>query len=206
VIVALDLLFSTNDCINLTGRRPKPLAPTCNICLIRDDLTTIWCEVTSSIRTRSLHDESSEIPQQSLFAQGNAKECKGSGISTCDETDDVTRDEVKELLLCLRPIREGEEKVDAAMGFHPVKPKFEGLEEDCHHESFTNSQDHAKGPVKKRQVWQQENNASITTDSTRVSTNESSESEPMKKKSKSEGTEDDPEKSVVESLMLMGKK
>jgi hypothetical protein len=182
------------------------LAPTCNICLIRDDLTTIWCEVTSSIRTRSLNDESSEIPQQSSFAQGNTKESKGSGLSTCDDTDEVTKDEVKELLLCLRPIREGEEKVDAAMGFRPVKSKFEVAKEDSLHDSSNASKDHPKGPVKKRQVWQQENNASITTDSTRVSTNESSASEPAKKKPKSEGSEDDPEKSVVESLMLMGKK
>ena len=37
-------------------RRSRPLAPACNISLIRDDLSTIWCELTSSIRTRSPND------------------------------------------------------------------------------------------------------------------------------------------------------
>merc|ERR1719162_2249357 len=42
---------STSETSNAgSTARPRPLAPTCNITLIRDDLTTILCEVTSSIR------------------------------------------------------------------------------------------------------------------------------------------------------------
>ena len=44
-----------------SDRRQK-LAPTCRLCLIRDDLTTVWCEVTSSIRDRSLDEEGEEKP------------------------------------------------------------------------------------------------------------------------------------------------
>jgi len=98
--------------------RPKPLAPTCNICLIRDDLTTIWCEVTSSIRTRSLNDEMDEfnpvIPARPKIA-GEIDESK-----QIDGEDVVVQDvQVKELLLCLRPIREGDEKVSEKMRFEP---------------------------------------------------------------------------------------
>merc|ERR1740117_1185680 len=53
-----DSALSTSDASN---RRPRPLAPTCNICLIRDDLTTIWCEVTSSIRTVTTDDDQTDV-------------------------------------------------------------------------------------------------------------------------------------------------
>lgn len=125
-----------------SNRRRKPLAPTCNICLIRQDLSTLWCEVTSSIRTRTVEEESnflecddlkpppppsSSEPSQSKQAEQKASEVietgvrmsfKGSDSSMCDRERD-TPDEVKEILLCLRPIRDGEGKVSEKHRFMP---------------------------------------------------------------------------------------
>lgn len=107
---------SSNSLGGSNCRRPKPLAPTCNICLIRDDQTTIWCEVTSSIRTRSLNDEMVEF---NPTPSSRPKASESDQSKQIDE-DGVSPDEqVKELLLCLRPIREGDEKVLEEMRFQP---------------------------------------------------------------------------------------
>jgi hypothetical protein len=89
--------------------RTKPLAPTCRICIIRQDLTTVWCEVTSSIRTRSSDEETSDSLEEPFESSEVAV------VAAPPKT------EVKELLLCLRPIRDGEKKVDETLRF--VSPK-----------------------------------------------------------------------------------
>jgi len=197
-----DSSSSASDMSCGNGRRHKPLAPTCNICLICEDLTTIWCEVTSSIRTRSLKDEIGEgnQPVSSMGTSSNGKSTKSS-FNLSEESLDTNKDEIKELLLCLRPIRDGEEKVSESLRFLPKKVagKMEG-------DMIFSSADAVeevpgKGPMKKRRIQQPE---SCTTDDTaKISQSSSSaEGEPQPKKMKE--TDDDAEKSVVESLMLMG--
>merc|ERR1711957_349870 len=51
---------SWSDASRSNDHRKKPLAPTCRMCLIRDDLTTVWCEVTSSIRNKSSDEDAWE--------------------------------------------------------------------------------------------------------------------------------------------------
>jgi hypothetical protein len=62
--------------------------------LICSDLSTIWCELTSSIRTRNANDEDPEI-----------------GIVDPNPPKQLQEDdpeEEKEVLLCFRPILQGE--------------------------------------------------------------------------------------------------
>jgi len=113
------------------GGRSRPLAPACNVCLIRDDLTTIWCELTSSIRTRSLTDMDNEMnavppnaPSEAVAATAQSKgtpQKNGSnnGSSTTNDSTEATMIEVeeKELLLCFRPLEEGE-KVGEELRFN----------------------------------------------------------------------------------------
>ena len=66
------------------------------MCLIRNDLTTIWCELTSSIRTRTVNDEDSELG----IIDHNPK-------AAVDALTDTPKQEEKELLLCFRPYIEG---------------------------------------------------------------------------------------------------
>ena len=83
-----------------TGKRPRPIAPSRNVCLIRSDLSTIWCELTSSIRT--------------VVAQYDTDEPKD------DSVEEEPQFELEnEILLCFRPIQEGE-KVSAEMRFSRV--------------------------------------------------------------------------------------
>mmetsp|Transcript_7367 Transcript_7367/g.10525 ORF Transcript_7367/g.10525 Transcript_7367/m.10525 type:complete len:252 (-) Transcript_7367:125-880(-) len=121
--------------------RPKPLAPTCNVCLIRDDLTTIWCEVTSSMRTRSLQEDTDPMVETPISTSpvttttglsSTSGNSSGGGSKTptgpaspspsppSDSVTDQSKDEIKELLLCLRPLRDGEEKVDESFRFVPA--------------------------------------------------------------------------------------
>jgi len=200
------------------ARRQKPLAPTCNICLIRDDLTTIWCEVTSSIRTRSLKDEAEDANPPALAlpqAKGSKSSKTGSSDDASDEKQESKQqqpDEIKELLLCLRPIRDGEQKVDESMRFTPVKQQGSSsmATEDETMISGDNEpvvEQHepaARRPVKKRPV-QQPDAASSTAKVVSTSNSATTEQQPDKKKAR-KNKEDDPEKSVVESLMLMGGK
>ena len=117
-----------------TGSRPRPLAPTCNVCLIKDDLGTIWCEVTSSIWTRSVDNEvgdavtSSSSGEKSSDPVNEKNDNSASRGSTNEESSPKPANVVRELLLCLRPIRDGEEKVGEELRFCP--PSHRGKKEE----------------------------------------------------------------------------
>jgi len=98
------------------ARKPKPLAPTCTVCLVRVDLTTIWCEVTASIRTNTPDDD--DEPQATPGTEktnANKKNNNNNGVvivNTQESTEPTNstdnENEVKEVLLCLRPLRDGD--------------------------------------------------------------------------------------------------
>lgn len=189
--------------LSFSGLRPKPLAPACNICLIRDDLTTIWCEVTSSIRTRSLKDETSDDFSPSaltVVSPNQAKDSRSSNLGSCDDVDDVSKDDVKELLLCLRPIRDGDEKVGEEFRFRAMRDTDDA---EGGNESYSEEQGSLRGPVKKRPLLQLL--SSITTFASQASQGESQERESKKMKPMLEESDDDPEKAVAGSLILMRK-
>jgi hypothetical protein len=129
-------------------------------------------------------------------------------------------DEVKELLLCLRPIRDGEQKVNESMRFVPVRQASSAIDDETmsvvdddvfvkQEEPYSPGQQGApvRRPVKKRPVQPTDSPASSTKLSTSVSSSQVSsvETAPPAKKAR-KNSEDDMEKSVVESLMLMGGK
>lgn len=99
-------------------RRSRPLAPACNVRLIRNDLSTIWCELTSSIRTRPLNDVDTElnvVPPPQFKQGGNVTNQKNGssnnnnmGSNESAVSSEGIGQEEKELLLCFRPIREGD--------------------------------------------------------------------------------------------------
>jgi len=98
---------SWSDASRSNDHRKKPLAPTCRMCLIRDDLTTVWCEVTSSIRNKSSDEDTGEEKP------ANSKSTESSDVSGTNID--------QELLLCLRPIRNGGKKVDESLRFVPLE-------------------------------------------------------------------------------------
>lgn len=191
--------LSCTNIVTSTGRRHKPLAPACNICLIRDDLTTIWCEVTSSIRTRSLKEEAVDPldPLQLPPTKGEKKDAKS--LKTTSSSEDAASsnrgDEVKELLLCLRPIRDGEQKVDESLRFR-ASMGHEAVISSPNETSEEGSGKDAKVglPMKKRPVPSQESKGKASP----------SDGSPEAKKAKFDN-EVDKEKSVAESLMQMGR-
>lgn len=176
--------------LHYAGRR-KPLAPTCNLCLIRDDLTTVWCEVTSSIRTRHPDEERPDLPLDS------AKSKSSTTSSNQDDPPQAPEVGVKELLLCLRPIRDGDEKVDE-------KHRFTGKREvsDDSNTACTSSGDEKKSgksslstdapvrapPLKKRKAELEE-----------TASKESSEAQDL-------STPGPVDTAVAESLMMMSTK
>lgn len=79
------------------------------MCLIRQDLTTVWCEVTSSVRTRLTDEESFDSPSN-------------PSKSSASPPDPVaSREDRLEILLCLRPISNGEKNVDESFRFIPLQ-------------------------------------------------------------------------------------
>merc|ERR1711935_343667 len=75
--------------------------------LIREGLTTGWCEVTSSVRNKSSDDDT-----------GGEKATN----SKSTESSDASASKVdQEILLCLRPIRNGGKEVDESLRFLPLK-------------------------------------------------------------------------------------
>jgi hypothetical protein len=104
--------------------------------LIRDDLTTILCEVTFSVRNKDVEDDTDEAgslcnmkakPLSSSASERSESRKRGrSDEGSLHGSDDAAPDEVdsyqfKEVLLCLRPIRDGDEKTTEAYRFKPVK-------------------------------------------------------------------------------------
>jgi hypothetical protein len=71
-----------------------PITPAYVICLIRKDLSKVWCELTASIRTRSV--SSTDEPDSTVKKSRSDSSSKQSELS-----------EEKELLLCFRPITQG---------------------------------------------------------------------------------------------------
>jgi PAS domain-containing protein len=177
-----------------TGQQKKPLTAACRMCLIRLDLTTVWCEVTSSIGTRLVEVDSPDFLSASK-----------SGAPS-EDTPVAVKEEVMELLLCIRPIRDGEKKVDESLRF--VAPKSveqvdaEGLvvsssgdpnmPESSSGSGIVSNQDGPRRPLKKRPP--------------QTPVEEASQQKKMKQKTDGTNTTScDTEKGVVESLMLMNK-
>mmetsp|Transcript_13661 Transcript_13661/g.17226 ORF Transcript_13661/g.17226 Transcript_13661/m.17226 type:complete len:599 (-) Transcript_13661:214-2010(-) len=186
---------STSDTSN--GGRPRPLAPTCNICLIRNDLSTIWCEVTSSIRTRSLYEENSESAATSGTQSTTKKKENSVNTSNGSElaSENSQNEQVKELLLCLRPIRDGDNKIGSKVKFIPAvksgQDATSGSDDVATNQNITvlkstasSSETKRNRPMKKRKLPTSDLNET--------------QKRPVLEKSGSEA-----EKSVVESLILM---
>lgn len=210
ILVATILIFF---CTSLG--RPRPLAPTCNICLIRADQSTIWCEVTSSIRTRSIDEEQFDLSTV-VTSTSSRKKYQYSEVNSDGQTSTncSTEDQIKELLLCLRPIQDGTEKVSEDLRFNPKSKKFSSpndenmlltvsttnrFTEDIHSDS--NNIDE-----KKQDDSDSNNGENGKTGKRPNSTNEESFDEtitcPVKKHSL-DRKDDEAEKSVVESLIMM---
>lgn len=101
----------------LLAGRLKPIAPTCNVCLVRNDQTTVWCEVTFSLRTREPDEDSKDDSSVKGVGSKTTKSNSDKPTSTDDVQSLETRTDrevvtagCKEILLCLRPIRDGEKK------------------------------------------------------------------------------------------------
>lgn len=176
------------------------------MCLIRKDLTTVWCEVTSSIRTRS-PDEDSPEPTGSK--------------SSADATP---KPQIKELLLCLRPIRDGD-KVDEALRF--VSQKDECLVSSSSGDAMTKEDKPSseKNTTSSGSGGSNSNSANSSRQSEEKRTRPAKkrplpsngeslpagEEEMLAKRKKAnpekshKSSHNDPEKSVAESLMLMNK-
>jgi hypothetical protein len=84
-------------------KRARPMAPSRNVCLIRSDLSSIWCELTSSIRTSIARAD--DVERGSVSKEGS------------EEPEEPEEFEEKEILLCFRPIQEGD-KVSSDFRFH----------------------------------------------------------------------------------------
>jgi len=85
------------------AERRKPLAPTCRLLLIRSDLTTVWCEVTSSLRTRSPEEDPLDIQMANLKSEESVV------------LEEPKKEPVSEFLLCFRPMWDGDKKADESL-------------------------------------------------------------------------------------------
>jgi len=200
---------SWSDTSRSNDHRKKPLAPTCRVCLIRDNLTTVWCEVTSSIRNKSSDED------------GLEEKAMNSKSTESSDTSGIKLDQ--ELLLCLRPIRNSSKKVDESFRFIPLTKRVSSAIPGDNVDAWvsageTNKEDKvgsdesvtkndpnkaASASLKQHELYKKRPPKKRL-----LSTNIDSSQE---KRIKAEGTNNqgpnasETEKSVVESLMLMNK-
>jgi hypothetical protein len=89
--------LSNNQVTEQVAGQVRPMlhnAPACIIAIIRGDLTEVWCELTASIRTRSIRD--GDFDEAISISKASS-----SGDSTDTETH---ARRTKELLICFRTI------------------------------------------------------------------------------------------------------
>jgi PAS domain-containing protein len=101
-------------------KRVRPLAPTCNLCLIRSNLSSVWCEVTFSVRSKTAVKEQEDVisvEEAPVSKNVNIKNLKNSVEKEIEEEENTPE---MEILLCFRPIREGG-KVSEDLRFDPSK-------------------------------------------------------------------------------------
>lgn len=106
--------------------------------------------MTSSLRTKDNDDELNELPDTGAKkSQDTGMEESSSAVGS-DDMEPVVRSvpQVKEILLCLRPIRDGDGKTDEANRFMPTKKKeFRIVSEDNRSSEATTS-----SPVHSREL------------------------------------------------------
>lgn len=177
--------------------------------------------MTSSIRTRSLKDDNmvgdaleplEATVVSSKRTQSASNESKDSKDPSSTDEDVRIKDEIEELLLCLRPIRDGEETVDESLRFVPSKniPEVSdfGTTNDSGPSTSNTSSDGASKdpgsdisvkhrPPKKRPVDSDPFITRVSSSSLR------NDSDPMPGKKRCV-QENATEKCAVESLILMG--
>jgi hypothetical protein len=184
------------------------------MCLIREDLSTVWCEVTSSIRTRTSEEEDGEEKTANSKSSGSNSDTNGS------------KEGQLELLLCLRPIREGDKKVDESLRFIPTansSPIRNAFSEAFVSTSSGDNNQDEKGDSDRTSAESQSNNPAVVSQEIAkrppkkralamgMETLSPDHDTPRRKRTKPDGcgqgdpASDDTEKSVVESLMLMNK-
>jgi hypothetical protein len=161
------------------------------VCLIRDDLTTIWCEVTSSIRTKDVPEEPEKSSEEGTSVDQ---------LPTSSESDSAPLVETKELLLCLRPIRDGDKKVDAKYRFNPL-----GQAGDTIVVSESSNTGPSSGMTSLLSSASETQIASRPLKKRRRKDDMEAPVKRSKGNRQKGGADVDTEKSVVESLMLMNK-
>ena len=181
-------------------QRNQFIVPTCHICVIRHDLTTLWCEVTCSVKTRTQAEESASATGDNNSTSAIVDEAGANIDPQMNGGNNNDVGVIEELLLCLRPIREGEEMVPEEIGFKRSSSgsgnsnsSSVSLPTPLQQSSFSNGQVFVKAegnkPTRKRKV--------STKSSSTSSSGNGTDSNPLSSET---------EKSVVESLMLMSSK
>ena len=101
---SLNILTTYTLCVrpNLVERAP-PLAPACNVSLVPQGDLTIYCEVTCSLRTLTETDDdfaaATSVRKQITLKQDEPSCANKSMIEV-----EIGESEIKEILLCFRPI------------------------------------------------------------------------------------------------------
>lgn len=183
--------------------------------MIRDDLSTIWCELTSSIRTRPSNDVDKElnIVSTSQLKTGEQKNSQHIGSNESAASSESAHEE-KELLLCFRPIREGD-AVGEELRFCPQIEKNDGSDgeassEDRKVSSTTSTSSKNKSASNSVVIPSLEKTQAATSPPLSVASKKNRP--PKKRKFESDDDshgnclEDIDEKSAVESMMELAKK
>ena len=146
-LLLLVLLLTDRLLLSCCLGRRRTVAPTCNVCLIRNDLTTIWCEVTSSVRSRGTDSADSasrssrkKTPMSSSSTSASVDESnQGPNKRSAEEAN--LDEEALEILLCLRPIRDG----DSRSGKSSVGLKQQRVVSECNTTNISSSGDDVAG-------------------------------------------------------------
>ncbi|GAX24252.1 hypothetical protein FisN_4Lh047 [Fistulifera solaris] len=184
---------STSDLSDSNGRR-KPVAPTCNLCLIRADMSTIRCEVTSSIQSRYVDDDlDDDMKSKKAFS--------GSDTDTAHEIkseSSASKEPIVEILLCIRPIRDGTVRVGKKQGMKKVRLDREGTAKTVSDSNMGEgtSQDTSNSS-------QESSRKQSHSQKKRLLEEVSTESDQLGKKGKLSSEPEAPNNDAVESLMSM---
>ena len=168
--------------------------------------------MTSSIRTRSIDEEQPDISTV-VTSTSSKKTIQSSELDTdCQSSTNCSaEDQIKEILLCLRPIQDGAEKVSENLRFIPKSKNV--------FRSFANNEGELFDSPKPNEFFEcnsendangKENKADKDVDCQGITrkrplpiSEDSFEESHVHKKQAAQSQDDEAEKSVVESLIMM---
>ena len=165
VVLILTLLFFLSLPISpLLGRR-QPVAPTCNICLLRKDRKEIWCEATLTVIANNSEPEPVDKKGSAKSISAKSKQSSKQATTQMTASSEIAEAQ-KELLLSIRPFRSSKKRSKTSRSrSQKQKNRSQKRRAAAHHEDASNKRARQENVVTSEDTEGPEREQTVSPDS-----------------------------------------